>query len=105
MGELKDRGLRIAIDGDNLGRFRHARVMLHSAADSDCDIQRRSYSRTRLSHLVIVIDISEDQSDLQIFINPEITRMSGQKETEEGCLSVPGIYAPVTRAARQRRAP
>lgn len=47
---------------------------------------------------VIVIDISEDRSDLRVFINPEISAKSGEQETEEGCLSVPGIYAPVTRA-------
>ncbi|MDJ0957037.1 MAG: peptide deformylase [Arenicellales bacterium] len=47
---------------------------------------------------VIVIDISEDQSDLKVFINPEITEKSGEQESEEGCLSVPGVYAPVTRA-------
>lgn len=47
---------------------------------------------------VIVIDISEDQGDLRVFINPEITEKSGEQESEEGCLSVPGIYAPVTRA-------
>ena len=47
---------------------------------------------------VIVIDISEDQSDLKVFINPEITEKSGEQESEEGCLSVPGVYAPVIRA-------
>ena len=47
---------------------------------------------------VIVIDISEDQSDLKVFINPEIAERSGEQESEEGCLSVPGVYAPVNRA-------
>ena len=47
---------------------------------------------------VVVIDISEDKSDLQVFINPVITASSGEQESEEGCLSVPGVYAPVTRA-------
>ena len=47
---------------------------------------------------VIVLDISEDQTDLRVFINPEITEKRGQQESEEGCLSVPGVYAPVTRA-------
>jgi len=49
---------------------------------------------------IIVIDTSEDHSDLQVFINPEIVRSEGQIECEEGCLSVPGIYAPVIRAQR-----
>ena len=47
---------------------------------------------------VIILDISEDQTDLRVFINPEITERTGQQESEEGCLSVPGVYAPVTRA-------
>ncbi len=47
---------------------------------------------------VIVIDISEDKNDLKVFINPEIVRLTGSQEIEEGCLSVPGVYAPVNRA-------
>lgn len=47
---------------------------------------------------VIVIDISEDKSQPQCFINPEIIDSSGHEKMEEGCLSVPGIYEPVTRA-------
>lgn len=49
---------------------------------------------------VIVIDISPDHNDLQVFINPEIRAHTGEQEIEEGCLSVPGVYAPVTRAER-----
>ena len=47
---------------------------------------------------VIVIDISEDRSALNVFINPVITGSEGEQEREEGCLSVPGIYAQVRRA-------
>jgi peptide deformylase len=47
---------------------------------------------------VVVIDISEDKSDLKVFINPVITVSSGEQESEEGCLSVPGVYAQVKRA-------
>jgi len=32
-----------------------------------------------------------------VFINPVITQRSGTAEAEEGCLSFPGIYAPVRR--------
>ena len=48
----------------------------------------------------LVIDLSETQDQLQVFINPEIIRAEGEKECEEGCLSVPGIYEKVTRAAK-----
>ncbi len=47
---------------------------------------------------VIVIDTSETRDDLRVFINPRLIDSAGDVETEEGCLSVPGIYAPVNRA-------
>ncbi len=47
---------------------------------------------------VIVIDVSEDNSNLMVFINPEIVQASTQSKVyEEGCLSVPGIYEKVER--------
>ncbi|HEX5394686.1 MAG TPA: peptide deformylase [Rhodocyclaceae bacterium] len=48
---------------------------------------------------VIVIDVSEDKSDLLALINPELLEISGECEGEEGCLSVPGIYETVQRAS------
>lgn len=47
---------------------------------------------------IIVIDVSEDRSDLRVFINPEITRREGLAMNQEGCLSVAGIYDNVERA-------
>ena len=49
---------------------------------------------------LIVIDTSKEQNNLQIFINPKIVAKSGQKEYEEGCLSVPDVYENVTRAEK-----
>lgn len=49
---------------------------------------------------LIVIDVSETHDDLKVFINPELLVCQGDKEHEEGCLSVPGIYEKVTRAER-----
>ncbi len=51
---------------------------------------------------LIVIDISEDRSQLQTFINPDLLEKSGECEGEEGCLSVPGIYETVKRASHVR---
>lgn len=52
---------------------------------------------------VVVIDVSEESNRLLVLINPEITWKSDEKQTyEEGCLSVPGIYDEVERAARIR---
>ena len=51
---------------------------------------------------VVVIDVSEDQSKLQVFINPVIEEVSGMQTYEEGCLSVPGIYDKVDRPSDVR---
>ena len=51
---------------------------------------------------VLVIDISDHKDDLRVFINPELLSAEGEAECEEGCLSVPGYYDKVTRAARIR---
>ena len=52
---------------------------------------------------VVVIDVSEAGNELRVLINPEITWKSDERQTyEEGCLSVPGIYDEVERAARIR---
>ena len=48
----------------------------------------------------MVMDISEDKSQPLVFINPEITAADGHQVYQEGCLSVPGIFADVTRANR-----
>jgi peptide deformylase len=49
---------------------------------------------------IIVIDVSPAHDDLRVFINPELIAAEGEAECEEGCLSVPGFYDKVRRAAR-----
>ncbi|WP_372636743.1 peptide deformylase [Alcanivorax jadensis] len=52
---------------------------------------------------LIVMDLSEDQSQPRVFINPEITPLTDDVAPyEEGCLSVPGFYEKVQRPARVR---
>ncbi len=46
----------------------------------------------------ITIDISEHSDQPLCLVNPEILELTGSVETEEGCLSVPGIYESVERA-------
>ena len=48
----------------------------------------------------MVIDVSDDKSRPLVFINPEITAREGEQVCQEGCLSVPTIFADVTRADR-----
>lgn len=52
---------------------------------------------------IIVMDTSEERNQPLALINLEILRHSAEdKEWEEGCLSVPGIYDKVTRPATVR---
>jgi peptide deformylase len=51
---------------------------------------------------VIVIDVSKEHDQPVTLINPEIISREGEATTEEGCLSVPGIFDEVKRAARVR---
>jgi len=46
----------------------------------------------------MVIDVSEEKGGPRVFINPEIVDKAGEQVYQEGCLSVPGIFADVTRA-------
>jgi peptide deformylase len=50
---------------------------------------------------LVVIDVSDSQNELQVFINPEIIWVSEEKTVyDEGCLSVPGIYDGVERPSQ-----
>jgi len=51
---------------------------------------------------VLVIDTSGDRSGQLALVNPEILAREGEESTEEGCLSVPGIFDEVKRAAKIR---
>lgn len=51
---------------------------------------------------LIVIDVSEEKNERHVFVNPVILEQSGAAVTEEGCLSVPGIFDEVQRASRVR---
>ncbi|MDD4962373.1 MAG: peptide deformylase [Gallionella sp.] len=49
---------------------------------------------------IIIADISEKHNQLLVLINPKLLAQSGDEESEEGCLSVPGIYEKVQRAEK-----
>lgn len=51
---------------------------------------------------LLVADVSEAHNEPRVFINPEILSRDGAETSQEGCLSVPGYYDDVERAARVR---
>ena len=52
---------------------------------------------------IVVIDVSDEQNELMVFINPEIIWASAEtKSWREGCLSVPEFYDEVERPAQIR---
>jgi peptide deformylase len=51
---------------------------------------------------LLVLDVSESRDQPLVYINPEIIASEGNETCEEGCLSVPGIYAEVSRAEKIR---
>lgn len=52
---------------------------------------------------VVVIDISDDQSQPLVFINPQVTVLDQElQDYDEGCLSVPGFYETVERPRKVR---
>jgi peptide deformylase len=52
---------------------------------------------------IVVIDVSEEKNQPQVFINPEVEVLDESTcEYDEGCLSVPGFYETVIRPAKIR---
>jgi peptide deformylase len=51
---------------------------------------------------IVVIDVSETHDQPLCLINPQVLQLRGEEQMDEGCLSVPGFYEPVTRAAEVR---
>lgn len=47
-----------------------------------------------------ILVLKEPEGDEMCLVNPEILEFEGSEEGEEGCLSMPGIYAMVPRATR-----
>jgi peptide deformylase len=51
---------------------------------------------------LLVADVSEAQDQPLVFINPEIVSREQTSTSQEGCLSVPGIFEDVERAQKVR---
>jgi peptide deformylase len=55
-------------------------------------------TQVNIHQRLLVMDVSEDHDNPQIFINPEISVLDPElEEYDEGCLSVPGFYEAVSR--------
>ena len=57
-------------------------------------------TQVNIHQRLLVLDVSEDHSRPMVFINPEILLAEGHQVYQEGCLSVPGIFADVKRAEK-----
>ena len=101
--EFPDRRLRtkaraVAVFGERLKRL--ATEMLETMyaapgiglAATQVDVHER----------ILVLDVSEQHNTPHVLVNPEILRAEGQQVYQEGCLSVPGIFADVERAGNIR---
>lgn len=53
-----------------------------------------------VSKRVIVLDLSHEGIPPFALINPEIVKASGCETDSEGCLSIPGVFLPVTRPSK-----
>jgi peptide deformylase len=54
-------------------------------------------TQVNIHRQLLVLDVSEAQDQPRVYINPRIIESEGSESCEEGCLSVPGIYAEVKR--------
>ena len=75
------------------------RTLVHNMAETMYAAPGIGLAATQVNvhQRILVIDTSEERNDLRVFINPIIDSGQGETETEEGCLSLPGIRAPVIR--------
>jgi len=87
--EAVDDALRALID--NMFETMYAAPGIGLAA-TQVDVHKR----------LLVADVSADQSDPRVLINPQILQKDGVLVTDEGCLSVPGYYEEVERAEHIR---
>jgi len=47
---------------------------------------------------LLVLDVSEEKNQPLVLVNPKVIERDGEQVYQEGCLSVPGIFADVERA-------
>ncbi|GMV69982.1 MAG: peptide deformylase [Pseudomonadota bacterium] len=80
------------------------RGMLDDMLETMYDAKGVGLAATQVDiHLrMLVADVSDERDQPLYLVNPEIVARDGLQESEEGCLSVPGVYEPVRRAEQIR---
>jgi len=80
------------------------RVLIDSMIETMYEAQGIGLAATQVNvhKQFLVLDVSEAQDQPREYINPQILESEGSETCEEGCLSVPGIYAEVKRAEKVR---
>ena len=75
------------------------RELIHDMKDTLYDAQGVGLAAPQVGVLkrIVLIDVSEEQNDLHVLINPVLVETSGEQEGYEGCLSVPGKMGIVKR--------
>ncbi len=95
---LRERALPVTAFDETLGRLIDDMLETMYAAPGI----GLSATQVNVRKRVVVIDVSEKHDDPLVLVNPEIVSREGTAKTEEGCLSVPGIFDQVERAAKVR---
>ena len=49
---------------------------------------------------IFIISLEATREDVKVFINPTVTQTGDLMANEEGCLSVPGVYAKIRRSSK-----
>ena len=53
-----------------------------------------------ISLRLVVIDVNDPEYEKIALVNPEIVKRSGERQCDEGCLSVPGFRGEITRSIK-----
>lgn len=74
-------------------------VLIQDMLDTMYDAQGVGLAAPQVGILkrIVVVDITEEQNQPVVMINPVILETDGEQTGGEGCLSVPGKYGVVTR--------
>ncbi len=82
-----------------------ARAIAQDMLDTMYEAQGIGLAATQVDihERIVVMDVSEERNQPVVLFNPEIVWFSEERHvSDEGCLSVPGIYDGVERAAQVR---